>query len=108
MSRRPIEMTCIVVSILLLAVRTSYAAETPPNILLILADDLGYVDVGCYNSESKVPTPNVDRLAAQGLRFTDAHSPSTVCTPSRYSVLTGRMCFRTGYRGVFVGVGVDV
>ncbi len=77
----------------------------PPNILLILADDLGYGDVGCYNSESRVPTPHLDRLAAQGLRFTDAHSPSTVCTPSRYSLLTGRMCFRTGYRGVFTGVG---
>ncbi len=76
-----------------------------PNILLILADDLGYGDVGCYNPESKVPTPHLDRLASQGMRFTDAHSPSTVCTPSRYSVMTGRMCFRTGYRGVFTGVG---
>ncbi|MEQ8766366.1 MAG: sulfatase-like hydrolase/transferase [Planctomycetota bacterium] len=76
-----------------------------PNIVLILADDLGYGDVGCYNEQAKVPTPSLDRLAAQGMRFTDAHSPSTVCTPSRYSLLTGRMCFRTGYRGVFSGVG---
>ena len=76
-----------------------------PNILLILADDLGFGDIGCYNSESKVPTPNVDRLAAEGLRFTDAHSPSTVCSPTRYSILTGRMAFRTGMKGVFVGVG---
>ena len=65
-----------------------------PNILFILADDLGYGDVGCYNPEAKVPTPNLDRLAKEGLRFTDAHSPSTVCTPSRYSMLTGRMAFR--------------
>ena len=67
-----------------------------PNILFILADDLGYGDVGCYNSESKVPTPHLDQLAKEGIRFTDAHSPSTVCTPTRYSILTGRMAFRTG------------
>jgi arylsulfatase A-like enzyme len=72
--------------------------------LIILADDLGYGDVACYNPESKVATPNLDKLARQGIRFTDAHSPSTVCTPSRYSLLTGRMCFRTGLRGVFTGV----
>jgi arylsulfatase A len=80
-------------------------AAEQPNILLILADDLGYGDLGCYNPESNIPTPHLDELAKQGLRFTDAHSPSTVCTPSRYSVMTGRMCFRTGYRGVFTGVG---
>ncbi len=77
-----------------------------PNIVIILADDLGYGDVGCYNSESKVPTPHLDRLAREGMRFTDAHSASTGCTPSRYSLMTGRMCFRTGYRGgVFTGAG---
>jgi len=76
-----------------------------PNIVLILADDLGYGDVGCYNPESKVPTPHLDKLAAEGMRFTDAHSAATVCTPSRYSLLTGRMCFRTGMRGVFTGAG---
>lgn len=82
------------------------AAGMKPNIVMILADDLGYGDVGCYNKESKVPTPNLDRLARQGLSFTDAHAPATVCTPSRYSVMTGRMCFRTGFRGgVFDGVG---
>lgn len=76
-----------------------------PNILLILADDLGYGDVGCYNPESKVPTPHLDQLASEGLRFTDAHSPSTVCTPTRFSILTGQMAFRINYRGVFTGVG---
>ena len=76
-----------------------------PNILFILADDLGYGDVACYNPESKVPTPNIDKLASQGMLFTDAHSPSTVCTPSRYSILTGRMAFRTGFPGVFTGAG---
>ncbi len=83
----------------------SAQAADGPNIILILADDLGYGDVKCYNPESKVPTPNLDKLAAEGMRFTDAHSPSTVCTPTRYSVLTGRMAFRTGMRGVFTGVG---
>ena len=85
----------------------AFAAEGigTPNILVILADDLGYGDVGCYNPESKVPTPNLDRLAKDGMRFTDAHSPSTVCTPTRYSILTGRMAFRTGMRGVFTGAG---
>ena len=76
-----------------------------PNIVVILADDLGYGDVGCYNSESKVSTPHLDRLAREGMRFTDAHSPSTVCTPTRYSLLTGQMAFRINYRGVFAGVG---
>ena len=76
-----------------------------PNILFILADDLGYGDVACYNPESKIPTPHIDQLAADGMKFTDAHSPSTVCTPTRYSVLTGRMAFRTGMRSVFTGAG---
>jgi arylsulfatase A len=79
--------------------------KRPPNILFILADDLGFGDVGCYNPESKIPTPNLDRLAGEGMRFTDAHSPSTVCTPSRYSLLTGKMTFRINYPSVFEGVG---
>ncbi len=77
-----------------------------PNIVLILADDLGYGDVGCYNPESRIPTPNIDRLAEQGMRFTDAHSPCTVCTPTRYSLLTGQMAFRIPRGGtVFTGAG---
>ena len=60
----------------------SVADSGDPNVLLIYADDLGYGDVGCYNPESKVPTPHMDWLATEGIRFTDAHSPSTVCTPS--------------------------
>lgn len=75
------------------------------NIVFILADDLGYGDVRCYNPESKVATPNIDKLAGEGITFTDAHSPSTVCTPTRYSLLTGRMAFRTGKGGVFTGAG---
>jgi arylsulfatase A len=76
-----------------------------PNILFILVDDLGYGDVACYNPESIIPTPNIDKLAAKGMMFTDAHSPSTVCTPTRYSILTGRMAFRTGMKSVFTGAG---
>ena len=76
-----------------------------PNIMIIVADDLGYGDLACYNPESKVPTPNLDKLAAEGVHFTDAHSPSTVCSPTRYSLLTGQMAFRIGMGGVFTGVG---
>lgn len=98
--------------LLLFAAVTSVAADTAaavaqpqlPNIVFILADDLGYGDVGCYNPEAKAPTPNLDRLAKEGLLFSDAHSPSTVCTPTRYSILTGRMAFRTGMASVFSGV----
>ncbi|HBF22446.1 MAG TPA: hypothetical protein DDW23_01405 [Planctomycetes bacterium] len=66
-----------------------------PNIVIILADDLGIGDLGCYNPSSKVPTPHLDRVAQEGMRFTDAHSPSAVCTPTRYGLLTGRYCWRT-------------
>ncbi len=68
---------------------------TKPNIVFILADDLGYGDLGCYNAGSKIPTPNLDRLAGQGMRFTDSHAPTSVCTPTRYAILTGRYSWRT-------------
>ncbi len=71
------------------------AGPVKPNIVFILADDLGYGDVGVYNSQSKIPTPNLDRLAKEGVRFTDAHSPSAVCTPTRYALLTGRYAWRS-------------
>jgi arylsulfatase A len=67
-----------------------------PNIIYILTDDLGYGDVHCLNPERcKIATPNLDRLASQGMTFTDAHSTSAVCTPSRYSILTGRYNWRS-------------
>ena len=69
-----------------------------PNIVIILADDLGYGDPVCYNDQSKIPTPNIDLLATQGMRFTDAHTPSSVCTPTRYGLLTGRYCWRTALK----------
>ena len=73
---------------LVVAASTSLA-ESKPNVVLIFADDLGYGDLGCYGA-TKVQTPNIDRLAAEGRRFTDAHSVSAVCTPSRYALLTGQ------------------
>src|SRR6478609_2306969 len=76
---------------------TSFAAVAAdkPNIVLILADDLGYGDVSCYNPDSKIATPRIDALAAQGTRFVDAHTPCSVCSPTRYGLLTGRYCWRT-------------
>ncbi|MBN2271039.1 MAG: arylsulfatase [Sedimentisphaerales bacterium] len=65
-----------------------------PNIIFIMADDMGYGDLSCYGA-SKINTPNIDAVAADGIRFTDAHTPSAVCTPTRYGVLTGRYCWRT-------------
>jgi arylsulfatase A-like enzyme len=75
-----------------------------PNIVLIMADDMGYGDPRCNNRDSKIPTPNFDRLAAEGMSLTDAHTTSAVCTPTRYSVVTGRYCWRSRLkRGVLNG-----
>ncbi|MCL1888266.1 MAG: arylsulfatase [Kiritimatiellaeota bacterium] len=71
-----------------------------PNIIFILADDLGYGDVSCLNPDGKIPTPCMDRLAREGVSFTDAHAASAVCSPSRYAVLTGRYCWRTMSHGI--------
>lgn len=64
-----------------------------PNVVVVIADDVGWGDLGCYGSTA-IPTPNIDRLAAEGVRFTDCHASGAVCTPSRYSLLTGRYCWR--------------
>ncbi len=78
--------------------------RSKPNILVILADDLGYGDVQCNNPErGKIPTPNLDRFASQGMRFTDGHSSSGVCSPSRYTLLTGRYHWRTRLQSGIVG-----
>ena len=67
-----------------------FGADTP-NIVYLICDDLGYGDVHCLNPENgKIPTPPVDRLASEGMTFTDSHSGSSVCTPTRYGVMTGR------------------
>ncbi len=76
----------------------------PPNIIYILADDMGYGDVKALNPQSKIPTPHLDRLVGEGIHFTDAHTNSAVCTPTRYGILTGRYCFRSRLKsGVLVG-----
>ncbi len=80
--------------LLFLFAAATLAAEKP-NIVLIMADDQGYGDAGCYNPESKIPTPGIDRLAREGIRFTDAHSGAAVCTPTRYGLLTGRYAWRS-------------
>ena len=89
-----------------LAAATLQAA--PPNIVYIFADDLGYGDLSCYGA-TKVKTPKIDQLAAEGRRFTDAHSASAVCTPSRYALLTGEYPSRKKmYKPVFLRTGLQV
>ncbi len=96
---------CLTASFLL-ALHNWATAQEKPNIIYILADDMGYGDVRAYNPESKISTPNIDRLAEQGIRFTDAHSPSSVCTPTRYAIMTGTYPWRSRLPvGVLRGYG---
>jgi arylsulfatase A len=86
----------------------NHAGETPagrrPNIVILLVDDLGIGDPGCYNPRSKIHTPSIDRIAREGMRFTDVHSSSSVCSPTRYAILTGRYAWRTRLKsGVLEG-----
>jgi len=91
----------LAIATLFLAAATTVSAQTP-NIVLIYADDLGYGDVSAYGANA-LTTPNIDRLAKAGLRFTDAHSGAATCTPSRYSLLTGEYAFRKPGTGVLPG-----
>jgi arylsulfatase A len=83
----------------------SATAAKLPNVVIIYADDMGFGDLGANNPDSKIPTPNLDRLAGQGMRFTDGHSSSGICTPSRFSLLTGQHHWRRfhGIVGAFGG-----
>jgi arylsulfatase A-like enzyme len=91
-------------AVILTSAPASAAPAVKPNILLILADDLGYGDVHCYNEQrGKIPTPHLDALAAQGMRFTDAHTSSGVCSPTRYTLLTGRYHWRSRLQSGIVG-----
>ena len=84
------------IAILCLVLSSCIKPRESPNIVIIYADDLGYGDVQSYNPvNGKIPTPNIDKLAKEGMRFTDAHSSSGVCSPSRYTLLTGRYHWRT-------------
>ena len=78
------------------------AAQQHPNIILIYADDLGYGDLSCYGA-TKIQTPHIDKLANQGIRFTNAHSTSATCTPSRYAMMTGQYPWRNQGTGILPG-----
>ncbi len=82
------------VAFLVLCLPSTLDAGKHPHIVLIMADDMGYGDPTCYNPDSKIATKHIDRLAAEGMRFTDAHAPAAVCVPTRYSLMTGRYPFR--------------
>ncbi len=102
-----LQLLVILAAIFILPV-FSPAEERPPNVVVIFADDLGYGDLSCYGA-TKLKTPNIDRLANEGRRFTDAHSASAVCTPSRYALITGRYPFRRGLsKPVFLRTGLVV
>jgi arylsulfatase A len=94
-------LKCFCILLWLLSLTTRAADR--PNIVYILCDDLGYGDVRCFNREGKIPTPNMDRLAAAGMIFTDAHSSSAVCTPTRYGILTGRYNWRSRLQSGVLG-----
>jgi arylsulfatase A len=87
-------ITALVALALVHSASTRVDAEKP-NIIVIYSDDQGFGDASCYNPKAKFKTPHLDQLAAEGVRFTNAHSADTVCTPSRYGLLTGRFCWRT-------------
>lgn len=88
-------------------ISSSASQDSRPNILILYADDLGFGDLGCYNEKSKIPTPNLDRLASEGMRFTNGHSSSGICTPSRYALLTGRHHWRD-FDGIVNAFGSSV
>jgi len=94
--------------VLLICIGSTLTAKNKTNVIIINADDLGYGDLGCYGA-TKVQTPNIDRLAKEGKRFTNAHSASSVCTPSRYALITGIYPHRSGFsRPVFGGTGLII
>lgn len=81
-----------------IAAQTIQQDQGSPNVIYILADDLGYGDINCFNPEGKIPTPNIDQMAEHGVMFTDAHTSSAVCTPTRYGILTGRYNWRSSLK----------
>jgi arylsulfatase A len=96
MKNHPIRFLCLGVLLLDCHLAHSAAPNNPPNIIIILADDLGYGSVGCYGANPDlIRTPNIDRLAREGMRFTNAYSTGSVCSPTRYAIVTGRYCWRS-------------
>jgi arylsulfatase A-like enzyme len=108
MQRFSIALSCVVIfaGLVLLGPRASVAfaqeAKNRPNVVLIYGDDIGFGDVGCYGA-TKIKTPNLDKLASRGVRFTDAHSPAATCTPSRYALMTGEYAWRKRGTGILPG-----
>lgn len=88
-------LTFVTLAVATVALGGATPAPQRPNIIYILCDDLGYGDVGICTPDGKIPTPNMDRLGREGMVFTDAHSGSAVCSPTRYGVLTGRYAWRS-------------
>ena len=82
-------------AVLLILAATLFSFAGNPNVLLILVDDMGFGDSHCFNADSKIDTPNIDALAADGMQFTDAHAPGPLCHLSRYGLMTGTYPFRT-------------
>ncbi len=100
---RLFSLFAIALPMIALSARARSEVRSAPNIVYVLCDDLGYGDVHCNNENCKIATPNVDRLAAAGMRFTDAHSGSSVCSPTRYGILTGRYSWRTHLQSGVLG-----
>ncbi|MGJ8743552.1 sulfatase family protein [Polaribacter sp.] len=96
-------MKYIITAFLSLTLLGTQSQNKKPNIVYILADDLGYGDVKCFNPNGKIPTPNMDKMAANGIKFTDAHTSSSVCTPTRYGIITGRYNWRTSLKSFVLG-----
>jgi len=86
---------CFSIAIFVLIAQVTFAAKDRPNIVMILADDFGVGDIQADYPENKIATPHLDRLVRESASFTDAHSPSAVCSPTRYGLLTGRYAWRT-------------
>jgi arylsulfatase A-like enzyme len=87
-------ISLVILSTLFINISCLKQETTQPNIVIIYADDMGYGDLNCQNPDSKIPTPNLDKLASEGMRFTDAHSSSGICSPSRFALLTGTYHWR--------------
>ena len=100
-----LHLKAVVIFVVAVATRPVVSSADLPNIVVLYADDLGYGDVQCYNADrGKIPTPHIDRLAEEGMRFTDGHSSSGVCSPSRYTILTGRYHWRSRLQSGIVGL----
>ena len=90
---------CVACLFVLLLATVVQATDDLPNVVVIYADDLGFGDLSCYNEKAAYKTPRLDKMAAEGIRFTDAHSPSTICSPSRYGLYSGQQIYRSTGRG---------